>query len=704
VTAHAARPPQPESRSRSGRRPDRRPGRRPGRRAGRLVALALCALLTPLCAAAAQCLDCHADRDFLESVLPDPARPVDPLVLDEAQFGRSVHGAMDCADCHDGFDEVPHMGVGLTLGCATCHADEAEALSASVHGARGTTGALRAGGSLPVDCAACHGVHDVLPPAERDSRLNPLNVYLTCGQCHFSVDPRTAGVDALLREPYTDDAHARGILRSGLSVAATCVSCHGGHDVHPGEDPRSSVSHDNVEATCAQCHVGVAEDYRRSVHHRLALEGNGHTATCTDCHLPHEPGARGTGFLADAVQACSACHAERAGTFAETYHGKASTLGDRGRVATCAACHGNHAILPASDPASRVHPDNLVNTCLQCHPDSHAGFVEYSVHADPRDAEAHPELHAAWVSMRTMLVAVLVLGVGHALLWLVRSSAEGGWKRRREQAPRYVRRWPTIYVVYHAWLASSVLLLAATGLPLHYAGERWASRLMNALGGPVAAGWVHRVAAVALAALYLVYCVHLGRRLFVQGERGLFSGPNTMLPRWKDVTDLLGTLRWMLWLGPRPRYDRWTYWEKFDFWAAFWGLVVIGMSGLMLWFPEAATLFVPGWVLNAAVVIHGHEAILVIAFIFTVHAFHANLRPDKFPLDTAFLTGRIPESEFRADRPLEYERAQRLGTLDALIDEPPSRKLRRAAWIAGLIGLGVGFFFLAMMLAAALQE
>jgi cytochrome b subunit of formate dehydrogenase len=325
------------------------------------------------------------------------------------------------------------------------------------------------------------------------------------------------------------------------------------------------------------------------------------------------------------------------------------------------------------------------------------------VHADPRDAQAHPKLHAIWTAMRALLVVTLVLGGLHALLWLIRSSAEGGWKRRRDKSPRWVRRWPTIYVVYHAWLASSVLLLAATGLPLHYAEQRWASLLMNALGGPVAAGWVHRMAAVALASLYLVYFVHLCHRLVVRKERGLFSGPHTLLPRRKDLADLWGTVRWFLWLGPRPRFDRWTYWEKFDFWAAFWGLVVIGLSGLMLWFPEEATLFVPGWVLNAAVIIHGHEAILVIAFIFTVHAFHANLRPDKFPLDTAFLTGRIPEAEFRADRPLEYERAQRQDSLDTILDEPPSRRLRRAAWIVGLCGLGAGFFFLAMMLAAALQ-
>ncbi|HYN63040.1 MAG TPA: hypothetical protein VES36_00430, partial [Candidatus Limnocylindrales bacterium] len=243
---------------------------------------------------------------------------------------------------------------------------------------------------------------------------------------------------------------------------------------------------------------------------------------------------------------------------------------------------------------------------------------------------------------------------------------------------------------------------ATTGLPLHYSDRPWAARLMNLLGGPVAAGWVHRVAATALGLLFATYLSHLIWRVFRQHERGLFSGANTMLPRLKDLKDLAATVRWFAFRGPRPRYDRWTYWEKFDFWAAFWGLAVIGMSGLMLWFPEAVTRVVPGWVLNAAVIIHGHEAQLVIGFIFTVHVFHANLRPDKFPIDTAFMTGRVPEDEFREDRPLEYERAQRTDTLESMLAEPPSRKRVLAGYIVGACALALGFFFLAMMLAAAL--
>jgi len=462
------------------------------------------------------------------------------------------------------------------------------------------------------------------------------------------------------------------------------------------------VSRAHVDETCGTCHVGVAEQFHESVHFTMAKEQGRDAATCTDCHVPHDIARPDSSFLAHSIEACSRCHAERAGSFRQTYHGKVAALGLPGKVATCASCHGAHRILPASDSRSSVNPANREKTCGQCHHDVNAQFASYLVHADPDDAARFPTLYAVTRAMTWLITGTLVFGVLHALAWLVRATADGHWQRRRAAKKRWIRRWRPIYVVYHMWLVSSVLLLATTGLPLHYADKPLSMKIMNLLGGPIAAGWVHRFAATALAALFAVYLGQLVWRTVREHERGLFWGPDTMLPRLKDFRDLGATLRWFAFRGPRPRYDRWTYWEKFDFWAAFWGLAVIGLSGLMLWFPEAATRIVPGWLLNVAVIVHGHEAQLVIAFIFTVHVFHANLRPDKFPIDTAFLTGRVPEEEFRQDRPLEYERAVRMGTLDGLLADPPSRRRIVAAYIVGGCALALGFFFLVGMIVAAL--
>ena len=667
----------------------------------RWVGLAAVLVLWASSSASAQdddaCLGCH---DRAEGMLAEEAGASRPsLMIDGALFERSVHGGqVSCTDCHAGREEFPHPQGAPTAACATCHADQAAVLAASVHGS--------ARGPDAVTCSACHGVHDVLPARDRESRLHPLNVYRACGQCHFQADAATADADTILRETYADDTHAHGILRAGLAVSATCVSCHGGHEIRAKGDPESRVSRLHVQETCGTCHIGVLEEYRQSVH---ALHANGtehQGATCTDCHPPHDITPADDDFRIATNQSCSKCHAQRAGTFRQSQHGKLTTLGFRGPVATCSACHENHRILPGSDERSAVNPAHVVQTCGRCHEGAHAEFARFIVHADPSDAQGDPRLHFAWEAMNWLLIGVLALGGLHVVLWLNRAIAAGALRRRHKPAPgaTWVRRWPTSFIVFHVWLMSSVLLLASTGLPLHYADTRWAARLMSVFGGPIAAGWVHRFAAVALVALGVSFVAHVTWRLFVRRERGLFSGGATMLPRWKDLADLAGTVRWFLFLGPQPRYDRWTYWEKFDFWAAFWGLFVIGLSGLVLWFPVQATHLVPGWFINLAVIVHGIEALLDIAFIFTVHAFHANLRPDKFPMDTMFLTGRLPEEEFKVERPMEYEREAASGRLAALKVDPPSRRLRRAAYVLGACAMGLGFFFVIVMIVAVLTH
>ncbi|MHC4547640.1 MAG: cytochrome b/b6 domain-containing protein [Planctomycetota bacterium] len=649
----------------------------------------------------AQCLKCHADRAKLLAARKDASRPLEALLIDRARYDRSVHASRGCGECHFDYDEHPHGKDAETARCADCHEDQATELAASVHG-RAREGKEK----LPVGCGACHGVHDVLKPTDRDAQLHPLNVYRVCGQCHFDVDPAQATVKELLKEKYTDDTHAHGILQSGLVVSATCVSCHGGHGIRAQDDPKSRVARQNVDRVCGTCHLGAFEHYRRSVHHLRSHGAEHKGATCSDCHQHHEIQKASDLFRTEAVRACSKCHNERGGSFRQSYHGKVTTLGYRGKVATCEACHGHHEILPSQDPASLIHPKNRVTTCGQCHEDSHPEFAAYLVHADPRDGENYPQIHLVYVFMNSLLIGVLVLGGLHALLWLIRATAAGEWKRPAlpRELRRYFRRWPRSYVTYHVVLMWTVLVLASTGLPLHFSDKEWSLALMGVFGGPMVTGYVHRSAAVVLGALFLVYAGHLAWRLVVRREKEVFASQNTMLPRWKDLQDLVGNLRWFLFLAPRPRYDRWTYWEKFDFWAAFWGLFVIGITGLMLWFPEQATRFVPAWFINAAVVIHGIEALLDIAFIFTVHVFHANLRPDKFPMDTAFWTGRITEQEFHHERPLEYERAVREGRLEALLDRPPAQRTRRVAYIIGGCALGVGFFFVAMMIVAVIQN
>ena len=157
-------------------------------------------------------------------------------------------------------------------------------------------------------------------------------------------------------------------------------------------------------------------------------------------------------------------------------------------------------------------------------------------------------------------------------------------------------------------------------------------------------------------------------------------------------------------LGPRPEYGRWTYWEKFDYFAVFWGIVVIGSTGLSLWFPVFFTRFLPGSFINVATIIHSDEALLATGFIFTVHFFNTHLRPEKFPMDTTIFTGHMPVAELKRDKPREYAALLAAGELEQHLEEPQPaivvKAYRAFAWTALGIGLSVVVWIIYAMIFA----
>jgi cytochrome b subunit of formate dehydrogenase len=265
----------------------------------------------------------------------------------------------------------------------------------------------------------------------------------------------------------------------------------------------------------------------------------------------------------------------------------------------------------------------------------------------------------------------------------------------------FVRRFDAFDRVIHAFLMLSFLGLAATGLPLLFSDERWAQAMTRLLGSFEVAGWLHRVFATLLISVFAVHLTRVFRRL-VAGDYGMLWGPNSMVPQPRDLTDLVGHLKWFAGRGPRPRFDRFTYWEKFDYWAVFWGMGIIGASGLLLWFPEFFARFVPGWVFNIAMLVHGEEALLAVGFIFTIHFFNGHLRPEKFPMDTVIFTGRLTLEEFRHERPDEYARLEREGRLDSIRTGAPDAWLLRFGRVIGTIAVTTGLILVTLILYAVL--
>jgi cytochrome b subunit of formate dehydrogenase len=239
--------------------------------------------------------------------------------------------------------------------------------------------------------------------------------------------------------------------------------------------------------------------------------------------------------------------------------------------------------------------------------------------------------------------------------------------------PRRLVRFEPYQRLLHLVLMVCFLGLAATGLPLLFSDSSWAAALARACGGFEASALLHRVFATGMLLCFTAHVGELAYRLVVRREPGMLWGPSSMVPQPSDVRQFAGHVRWFLGRGPRPAFDRYTYWEKFDYWAVFWGMFIIGGSGLLLWFPHVFSTWLPGWVFNVALLIHGEEALLAVGFIFTIHFFNGHLRPEKFPMDMVMFTGQVSEEELKRERPAEYERLVRENRLRDLVvpEEPP---------------------------------
>ena len=266
----------------------------------------------------------------------------------------------------------------------------------------------------------------------------------------------------------------------------------------------------------------------------------------------------------------------------------------------------------------------------------------------------------------------------------------------------FVRRFEARDRVLHGLLMISFLGLAGTGLPLVFSDEPWARAIVRALGSFEVAGWLHRVFASLLITVFVLHLLRVARRLVVDKDWGMLWGPYSLVPQPRDLRDLIGHVRWFVGRGPRPRFDRYTYWEKFDYWAVFWGMGIIGASGLFLWFPVFFSRFLPGWIFNVALLVHGEEALLAVGFIFTMHFFNGHLRPEKFPMDRVIFTGRVPVAELEEERPDEYARLVREGGLDRLRTDPPPEWLWRLGTAIGTTAVAIGLLIVGLILYAVL--
>jgi len=265
-----------------------------------------------------------------------------------------------------------------------------------------------------------------------------------------------------------------------------------------------------------------------------------------------------------------------------------------------------------------------------------------------------------------------------------------------ESKQKYYTRIHLLHRLVHGFLMTSFLGLAATGMPIKFNWAPWAVNIAHSVGGFGTILFFHKFFAVILTGCFAVHLGYLFRVGFMEGDRSIFYGPGSMVPRPKDLFDMFQHFRWFFGMGEQPRFDRFTYWEKFDYWAVFWGMGVIGGSGYMLWYSGFFARFVSGWVFNIALLIHSEEALLAVWFIFAVHFFNGHIRPDKFPMDLVIFTGRISEEELKEERPVEHERLIAENGLTAIQTDAPPLWMKNFGRLIGFSVVISGFtlFFL----------
>jgi cytochrome b subunit of formate dehydrogenase len=301
----------------------------------------------------------------------------------------------------------------------------------------------------------------------------------------------------------------------------------------------------------------------------------------------------------------------------------------------------------------------------------------------------------------------------HTALWFYRE-----WRDRKEgkTSPHVVglhlhpqgkqfQRFAPMWRLAHLIFAISVMTLVLTGMAVFFAEMPWAQFVVRMFGSPKAAAVVHRVAAGIMLGIFFIHLVYVvAARILPRWRTFQWFGPNSLVPNWQDLKDIIAMFQWFVGRRPRPQFDRWTYWEKFDYWAVFWGMAIIGGSGFMLAFPEATASVLPGWVFNVATIVHGEEAVLAAVFLFTVHFFNNHFRPDKFPLDTVMFTGAVSLEEFRREHALEYERLKSSGALEKHLVDAPSRPMTVGSRILGFTLIAIGLALLVLVLGGFLSR
>jgi formate dehydrogenase gamma subunit len=552
----------------------------------------------------------------------------------------------DCLDCHGDSTLTKTNAAGRAV---SLFVNEA-VLRASVH-----------------QTNACHACHSDLTLKHPDDKVPARPV--SCSLCH----ERQA-------ESYGASVHGRA-LAAGDASAPTCKDCHDSHELKPINDPASPLHFSNLTKTCGACHEQAAADVSASVHGKGVAAGEREAATCISCHSEHRiEQLKTNASLKISADVCSTCHAserintkfnlpaDRVETFFASYHGLASQYGSA-LAANCASCHGYHLVLPSADPRSSINRTNLLATCGKCHPGATENFATGKVHIaeeTPAQATDVGGKVNAWVRriyIILIFVTITVMLLHNGLLFVRK------WMRIHRNERRTIVRMDLQQRWQHFILLASFILLAVTGFALKFP-ESWVARLLGSHED--FRRWSHRCAGVVIIALGLY---HIGYLLLTREGRKLLRD---FLPEKKDLRDIVTNVRYLSGASlEKAKLKRFGYPEKMEYWAVVWGTVIMGVTGVAIWFKIEVTQLLPRWIIEVATTIHYYEAILACLAILIWHFYHVMFDPDIYPVNLACWDGRVSEHWQEDEHPLDTSvvpqgRADLVPAPESVRENPPT--------------------------------
>jgi cytochrome b subunit of formate dehydrogenase len=603
-------------------------------------------LLRPALSQSSQdCMMCHSQEGGA------------PLV-DVSVLKASAHATVACASCHTQASSLPHPERLKAVDCGSCHSTEATQYLSGRHGIK--VGKNRPEGQV---CGDCHGKpHAVLPSSDPDSPTSRARIPSLCAKCHDN--PATMRNTALSQvqpyESYMASIHGKAFARGNMA-AAVCSDCHGLHALLSTFDHSSKIFRQNIPETCGRCHGQVLAAYRNSVHGRAVRAGIDEAPVCTDCHGEHLILSRTDPFSlvypSSIKQTCGSCHAaERitseyhlpkyvVNTYDQSYHGLAARNGSL-TVANCASCHGYHDILPSSDPASSVNKANLAATCGKCHTGAGRRLAQGYVHSTPIRSR---NTVVRYVIIFYLILITFVIGgmLLHNLIDFAKKLASH-FRAMKGRATEF--RFVLSERLQHIVLTITFFVLAYSGFARRFPEAWWFSPFKLFENPANARGAIHRVAA----GIFIALCVY--HWWFVSLTRRGREQLNALKPGLQDFRDLAATAKYDLGISKvPPRFGKYGYVEKSEYWALVWGSTIMIITGLALVFANVTLRYLPLWVAELVTSIHFYEAVLATLAILVWHFYWSVFDPDVYPMNWSWITGRSAEKHVRETKPEEPE-------------------------------------------------